>query len=198
MQTFARTFLAGKRLVTYIFPFADFWAFRVYYLDTHTVNLKLDDNFKVFYDLVYLYIFTFYRSWPSCNWATYPSVILYTLVYFSLNWIMSVIRSHDKYQSLILIRLALTGKASSGIQYILVHYRSYWRELRPVVTPWADCIKEGIEPMEISEAVLPFSCPGKCLSLLSLLFSCPVLLLLLLLFLLLLLLCIFTCKGFLL
>ena len=61
-----------------------------------------------------LYIFTFYRSWPSCNWATYPSVILYTLVYFSLNWIVSVIRSHDKYQSLILIGLALTGKASSG------------------------------------------------------------------------------------
>ena len=44
--------------------------------------------------------------------------------------------------------------------------------------------------------VIHFSCPGKCLSLLSLLFSCPVLLLLLLLFLLLLLLCIFTCKGF--
>ena len=51
--------LAGKRLVTYIFLFADFWAFGVYYLDTYTVNLELDDNFKVFYDLVYLYIFIF-------------------------------------------------------------------------------------------------------------------------------------------
>ena len=37
----------------------DFWATRVYYLDTYTVNLELDDNFKVFYDLVYLYIFIF-------------------------------------------------------------------------------------------------------------------------------------------
>ena len=40
LATFAkRTFLAGKRLVTYIFPFADFWASRVYYLDIYTVNL---------------------------------------------------------------------------------------------------------------------------------------------------------------
>ena len=91
-------------------------------------------------------IFTFYRSWSSCNWATYSKVIFYTLVYFSLNWIVSVIRSHDQYQSLILIGLALTGKASSGIQYILFHFRSYWRGWRPLVTPWACCIKEGIEP----------------------------------------------------
>ena len=117
--------LAGKRFDTYIFPSADFCAFRVYYLDTYTVNLELDDNFKVFYDLVYLYIFTFYCSWSSCNWATYPSVSLYTLVYFSLNWIVLVIRIHDKYQSLILIRLALTEKASSRIQCILFHFRSY-------------------------------------------------------------------------
>ena len=33
LATFAkRTFLAGKRLVTYIFPFVDVWAFQVYYL----------------------------------------------------------------------------------------------------------------------------------------------------------------------
>ena len=117
----------------------------------------------------YLYIYTFYRSWSSCDWATYPSVILYTLVYFSLNWFVSVIRIHDKYQSLILIGLALTGKASSGIQYISFQ--------------------------DISEVVLSFSCPGKCLSLLS---SPSLVLFLLLLFflLLLLLLWIFTCKGF--
>ena len=58
-STFCKNVLAGKRLVTYIFPFADFWTFRVYYLDTYTVNLELDDNFKVFYDLVYLYIYIF-------------------------------------------------------------------------------------------------------------------------------------------
>ena len=52
--TFARNVLAGKRFDTYIFPSADFWAFRAYYLDTYTVNLEFDDNFKVFYDLVYI------------------------------------------------------------------------------------------------------------------------------------------------
>ena len=59
MQSFARTFLAGKRLVTYIFLFADFWASSAYYSDAYTVNLELDDNFKVFYDLIYLYIYIY-------------------------------------------------------------------------------------------------------------------------------------------
>ena len=68
------------------------------------------------------------------------------MVYFSLNWIVSVINSPDKYQRLILIGLALTRKANSGIQYILFHFLSYWRGWRPLVTPWACCIKEGIEP----------------------------------------------------
>ena len=131
----------------------------------------MDDNFKVFYDLVYLYIFTFYHSWSSCNWATYSSVIFYTLVYFSLNWIVSVIRSHDKYQSLILIGLALTGKASSGNQSILFHFRSYWRGWRPLVTPWAGCIKEGIEPRIFQKRFMPSHAQVRfpLLSLLSLL-----------------------------
>ena len=55
--TFARDVLAGKRLDTYISPSADFWASRIYYLDTYTVNLESDNNFTVFYDLVYLYIY---------------------------------------------------------------------------------------------------------------------------------------------
>ena len=54
--TFARDILAGKRLDTYISPFADFWASRVYYLDTYTVNLESDYNFMVFYNLRYIYI----------------------------------------------------------------------------------------------------------------------------------------------
>ena len=106
--TLAQNVLAGKRSGTYIFPSADFCAFRVYYFDTYTVNLELDDNFKVFFDLVYLYIFTFYRSWVSCNSATYPEAILVnisTLVYFSSKVIVLVIKSHDKYQSIILIGL---------------------------------------------------------------------------------------------
>ena len=168
---FTQNVLAGKRFDTYIFPSADFCAFRVYYLDTYTINLELDDNFKVFFDLVYLYISTFYRSWPSCNWATYPSVILHTLVYFSLNWIVSVIRIHDKYQSLILIRLALTEKASSRIQCILFHFRSYWRDWRPLVTPWAGCIKEGTEPRIFQKRFMPSHAQVRfpLLSLLSLL-----------------------------
>ena len=102
---FTRNVSAGKHVDAYIFPSTDFCASRVDYLDTYTVNLESDYNFTVFYNLIYIY--TFYHSWMSCNWATYPKVSLYTLVYFSLNWIVSVIRIHDKYQSLILIRLAL-------------------------------------------------------------------------------------------
>ena len=132
LATFTKNVLAGKRLVTYIFLFADFCTSPIYYLDTYTVNLELDDNFKVFYDLVYLYIYLFfYRSWSSCNWATYPKAILvnmYTLVYVSSNLISLVIKSHDKYQSLILIGLACAEKTSSGNRSVLVHYRSYWRE----------------------------------------------------------------------
>ena len=133
-----RTFLAGKRLGTYIFPFADFWASSVYYFDAYTVNLELDNNFKVFFDFVYLYIYLFYLSWASCDWATYPEDILvkiYTLVYFSSKIILLMIKSHDKYQSRILIGLAHAEKASSGNRSIFVHYRSYWREWRPLVTP---------------------------------------------------------------
>ena len=225
--TFARNVLAGKHLDVYIFPSMDFCASRVDYLDIYTINLESDVNFTVFYDLIYLYIYTFYCSWSSCNWATYPKVLLYTLAYFSLNSIVSVIRIHDKYQSLILIGLALTEKASSRIQHILFHFQSYWRGWGPLVTPWACCIKEGIEPrisyhlradpgngpcqrqvlaeytnnnnnQDISEVVLSFSCPGKCLSLLPSPSLLLFLLLLFLLLLLLLLLCIFTCKGFLL
>ena len=144
--TLTRNVLEGKHWDTYIFPSADFWASRVYCLDTYTANLKSDNNFTVFYDLIYRYIYTFYRSWSSCNWAIYPRAILYTLAYFSLNSIVSVIGIHDKYQSLILIGLALTEKASFRIQYILFHFRSYWRGWRPLVTPLAGCIKEGIEP----------------------------------------------------
>ena len=151
-------FWRGKHLDAYIFPSADFWASRVDYLDIYTVNLESDVNFMVFYDLIYPYIYTFYCLWSSCNWATYPRVILvniYTLAYLSSNLIVLVIKSHDKYQSLILVGLARTEKASSGIRSILFRYRSYWREWRPLVTPWADCIKEGIEPWKSQKWFFP-------------------------------------------
>ena len=147
--TLTRNVLAGKCLDTYILPSVDFWASRVYYLDTYTINLEFNDDFPVVYDLLYrytyIYIYTFYRSWSSCNWAIYPRAILYTLVYFSLNLVVFIIGSHDKYQSFILIGLALTGKASSIIKYVFLHCRSYWRGWRPLVTSLTGHIKEGVE-----------------------------------------------------
>ena len=108
--------------------------------------------------ILYIYIYNVYRSWASCNWATYPEAILvkiYTLVYFSSKVIVLVIKSHDKYQSLILIALAHAEKASSGNRSVLVHYRSYWRGWQPLVTPWACCIKEGIEPWRSQKRFFP-------------------------------------------
>ena len=116
MQSLARIFLAGKRLSTYIFPFADFWASRMFYSNIYTVNLELDDNFKVSFDLIYLYIYNVYRSWVSCKGATYPADIFtktYTLVYFLPKVIALVIKSHDKYQSIILIGLTYAERANS-------------------------------------------------------------------------------------
>ena len=104
---------------------------------------------------IYIYLLFTVRGHPVTGQPT--QVLLYILWFiFSLNWIVSVIRIHDKYQSLILIRLALTEKASSRIQCILFHFRSYWRGWRPLVTPWAGCIKEGIEPRIFQKQFMPF------------------------------------------
>ena len=143
--TFTVNFFGGKHINAYIFPFADVYASWIDYFDIYTRNLESEYGIMIFCKLVYLYICAFYLSWVSCEWATLSSDILYTLVYLSLKWINSVIRIHDKYQSCFLVGLALTWKASSQIRYILLHYQSNWR----VVTsgaPWANCIKESIEP----------------------------------------------------
>ena len=144
--TFAVNVFGGKHINAYIFPYANVYASWIDYFDTYTRNLESEYKIMIFCKLVYLYICASYLSWVSCEWATLSSVILYTLVYLSLKWINSVIRIHDKYQSCFLVGIALTYKASSQIRYILLHYRSNWRELRPLVTPWANCIKESIEP----------------------------------------------------
>ena len=73
---------------------------------------------------IYIYIYNVYRSWASCSWATYPadiSVNIYTLVYFSSKIIALIIKSHDKYQSIILIGLTHAEKASSENRSVLVH-----------------------------------------------------------------------------
>ena len=76
------------------------------------------------YSLIsYIYIYSFFivRGHP-CNWAAYPEAIfvnICTLVYFSAKMIVLVIKSHDKYQSLILIGLARAEKASSRNRSVL-------------------------------------------------------------------------------
>ena len=57
----------------------------------------------------------------------------YTLIYFSSKVILLMIKSHDKYQNIILIWLARAKKAYSRIRSDSVHNRSCWREWRPLV-----------------------------------------------------------------
>ena len=82
-------FLAEKCLRTYLCLFADFWASSIYDLDTYTVNLELNDNFKMFYDHIYLNIYDIYHSWVSYNWATYPEAISVENKYFGLFFLKS-------------------------------------------------------------------------------------------------------------
>ena len=94
--TFPGNVSAGKHTNAYIFPSTDFFASWVDCFDTYTENLESKYKIMIFYNLVYLYIFPFYLSWVSYDWATPSIVIPYTLVYLSLKWIISVIRIHDK------------------------------------------------------------------------------------------------------
>ena len=189
MQYLARPVLAGKCLGAYFCLFAHFWASRMFYSSIYTVNLELDDNFKGLFDLIYLYIYNVYRSWVSCKGATYFADIFtktYTLVYFLPNVITLVIKSHDKYQSILLIGLGHVERANWEKQSIFGHNRSYWRELRPLVTPWTFCIKEGIEPWKsqkwsvTSHVQVRVPLLSLSLSLSPLLLSCHALLFLLL------------------
>ena len=145
-RTFAAIVFGGKRINAYIFQSANVYASWMDYFDIYIRNLESEYRIMMFYKLIYLYVCAFYLSWVSCEFATLSSDILYTLVYLLLKWINSVIRIHDKYQSCFLVGLALTCKASSPIHYILLHYRSSWRDLRPLVTPWANGIKESFKP----------------------------------------------------
>ena len=100
------------------------------------------------------------------------------MIYLLLEWSNSVIRIHDKYQSCFLVGLALTCKASSQIQYIFLRFRTNWRELRPLVTPWANGIKESFKPCIGQKQFMPSNAqvshfPFSLFSLL--LFSCSIL-----------------------
>ena len=90
-----------------------------------------------------------YHSWVSCKGATHLPQILtksYTLAYFVSKLVTLRIKSHEKYQSIFLDRLGHVERAYGEKRSILGHNRSHWRELRPLVTPWTSCIKEGTEP----------------------------------------------------
>ena len=86
-----------------------------------------------------------------------------------------MIKSHDKYQSINLIGLAHVEKAYSRNRLFLDRNRPYWRELRPLVTPWAWCIKEGTDPwliqnwhclLHVQVSLLPLSLSSPSLALL--------------------------------
>ena len=81
-----------------------------------------------------------------------------------------MIKSHKKYQSIDLIGLAPWEKAYAKNQSFWNHNRSYWRELRPLVTPWTWPIKEGTEPWR---GQIRFSCLMSKVSLLPLSLSSP-------------------------
>ena len=81
--TFPGKISAEKHINAYIFPSADFYASWVDCFDTYTKNLESEYKITIFYNLVNLYIFAFYLSWVSCNWATSSKVIPYTMVYLS-------------------------------------------------------------------------------------------------------------------
>ena len=145
----AETFLAGKRFTTYLCLLSDLWASCRINLYFYMINLGFEDKFKSIYDHIILFIYDMYRYPLSCKWASYPGALavkMHTLVYFLSKVNLLIIKSYDKYQSINLIGLAHVEKAYSRNQLFLDHNRPYWRELRPLVTPWAWCIKEGTDP----------------------------------------------------
>ena len=167
------TFLAGKDFIAYLCPYLDLWASCRIYLYICTIILELCGKFRRFHAHIYLYLYKSYRLRLSCKWASYPlafAVKSYTLVYFSSKASLLMIKSHNKYQSIDLIGLALVEKAYAKNQSFLIHNRSYWRELRPLVTPWTLCIKEGTEPWR---GQIGFSCLMSKVSLLPLSLPSP-------------------------
>ena len=126
----------GKRFNAYILPSTNVYASMMNSFDRYIKNLESEYRTMKFYKLAYLYICAFDSSWVSWERATLLSKIatlacniLYTLVYLLSEWSNSVIRIHDKYQRCFLVRLALTCKVSSKIQYVLLRFRANWREL---------------------------------------------------------------------
>ena len=77
-------------------------------------------------------------------------------------------KSYYKNQCINLIGLAPVAKAYSRNRLFLEPNRPYWRELRPLVTTWVRCIKEGTDPWRNQKWALLSQCPGELPSSLSL------------------------------
>ena len=114
---------------------------------------------------IYIYIYIRYRDLLSCRLASCPGVFaikLYTLVYFSPKVMLLVRKSYYKNQCINLIGLAPVAKAYSRNRLFFRPDRPYWRELRPLVTPWVRSIKEGTDPLEKRDLGSPFSVSSSC------------------------------------
>ena len=167
------TFIEGKRFEICLSPFSDLCASCHTQLRSLLINLEFGKRFKVNYEYIYLYIYRACHCMLSCKWASFPlafAVKSYTLVYFSSKASLLMRKSHKKNQSIDLIGLAIVEKAYVENRLFLNHNRLYWRELRPLVTPWTWPIKEGIEPWE---GQIGFSCLMSKVSLLPLALSSP-------------------------
>ena len=168
-----KTFMDGKRFEICLSPFSDLCASCHTQLRSLLINLEFGKRFKVNYEYIYLYIYRVCHCMLSCKWASFPlafAVKSYTLVYFSSKASILMRKSHKKNQSIDLIGLAIVEKAYVENRLFLNHNRSYWRELRSLVTPWTWPIKEGIEPWE---GQIGFSCLMSKVSLLPLSLSSP-------------------------
>ena len=166
-----QTFMAKERFEIYLYLFSDLCASCHGQLRLFKLNLKFSNRFKVIYEYIYLYICICCRDLLSYKLASYPGVFaikLYTLVYFSPKVKLLMRKSYYKNQRINLIGLAHVAKAYSRNRLFLGPNRPYWRELRPLVTPWVKSIKEGTDPWRNQKWALLSQCPGELPSSLSL------------------------------
>ena len=112
---------------------------------------------------IYIYIFATVTCYPA-DWhhALEFSLLNYILCFFFSPKVMLLVRkSYYKNQCINLIGLAPVAKAYSRNRLFLRPDRPYWRELRPLVTPWVRSIKEGTDPWRNQIWALLSQCPGK-------------------------------------
>ena len=158
--------MARERFGIYLYPFSDLCASCHIQLCLFKLNLKFRNRFKVIYEYIYLYIYIRYRDLLSYRLASCPGVFaikLYTLVYFSPKVMLLVRKSYYKNQCINSIGLAPVAKAYFINRLLLRPDRPYWRELRPLVTPWVRSIKEGTDPWTNEIWALLSQCPAPAL-----------------------------------